>query len=147
MREHVLGQVASLLNQVMRVLPKEIWITKWAVPCFEGPVVTNQFISEELWSPMNYRAAAQRLRRSFVFMESAASQGAKWFYTGVGKDNYHPRFTPGPHEFWSPDNLSGMAHSYGWDFSHFLGMMTSSGIIKQHFFDAFLQFAEQHNAG
>jgi len=149
LREHTLGQIASFLNQVMKLSAKPLWITKWAVPTFEGKIINTQVIGETGWEPYTYSNAVKRLIRSFVFFEDMASSGSYWFYTGTGKDIYKPRRVIGPKEFWEPHNSSVISepedYTPDWDYRHFLGMLTADGAFKEKFFKGLLNLAAKNN--
>lgn len=147
MREHALGQVSSFLNQVLNVLPKKLWITKWAVPAFGGKVINTQVIAPSGWEPFQIKEAAQRLERSFAFIETIASAGSHWFYTGTGKDYYKPKRQAGPEEFWNPitSAVIPQEYSYGWEYWHFLGLMDSDANIKELLLQSLLRLAKHKN--
>ncbi|MHA2279462.1 MAG: hypothetical protein ACXAC5_01030 [Promethearchaeota archaeon] len=147
MREHTLGQMSALLNQVMDVLPKRLWITKWAVPCFDGKIVNPQVMGPSGWEPYQFNQAGQRLLRSFSLVDSIARSGSHWFYVGTGRDFYKPRRLPGPQEFWQTASSPVIPeeYSYGWQYWHFLGMLTADGQLKTKLIDSFLKFASKQN--
>ncbi len=146
--EHTLGRLTSLLTQVLKVLPKELWITKWAIPCFEGKLVGSSVMGATSWEPINNRASGQRLRRTFTLLETLAKAQSKWFYVGAGKDAYHPRLTPSPDAYWSPLTTIWHPDAYKstWDFYHFLGMLTHDGQIKDRLLESFISLATRNNA-
>lgn len=147
MREHSLGQIASFLNQVITVVNKPLWITKWAIPAFEGRVVNTQVMGGVGWEPSSYSEASRRLMKSFTFFESVASEGSYWFYTGTGKDVYKPRRVVGPKEFWEPNNSAFISknHTQDWHYRHFLGMLTADGVFKERLFRGIAQLAKEQN--
>ena len=147
MVEHTLGRMSAFLNQVMDVLPKPLWITKWAVPCFDGKVINPQVIGPSGWEPYQSNAAEQRLQRSFALVESVARSGSHWFYVGIGRDFYKPRRLPGPQEFWEPWNAPVVptSYSYGWQYWHFLGMLTADSQPKTKLINSFVRLATKHN--
>lgn len=145
--EHTLAKLSSFLNQVMMVLPKKLWVTRWAVPTLDGQIINPHFIGGSGWAPYQSNAAELRLHRSFTLLDSIASMGSYWFYTGIGADLYSPRLKPSPKDFWRT-NLSyqPQRYSYDWDYWHFLGMLTSDGQLKSRFLNSFVQFAHNSNA-
>lgn len=147
MREHVMGQVSSFLNQVLEILPKKLWITKWAVPAFEGKIINTQVVAPIGWEPFRMKEAVQRLERSFAFIETIASAGSHWFYTGTGKDYYKPRRKPGSEEFWNPaaNAIIPQKYSHSWEYWHFLGIMDSDGGIKEPLLQGFFDLAKYKN--
>ncbi len=147
MTEHVLGQLSSFLNQVMNILPKPLWITKWAVPCYDAKIINTHTMGPEIFKPYTSGAAIQRLHRSFFLIESIALAGSQWFYVGLGRDAYRPRRVPGPHEFWNACSTPAVSeeYSHSWKYWHFLGMSTSEGQLKTAFLDSFLKFVVNHN--
>lgn len=147
MREHEMGQVSSFLNQVLKILPKKLWITKWAIPAFDGKVINTQAVAPMEWEPFQSKEAAQRLVRSFAFIETVASAGSHWFYTGTGKDYYKPRRKLGPQEFWdsTPSSVVPSKYSYSWEYRHFLGLMDSDGDVKEPLLQGLSQLAQHKN--
>ena len=147
MREHALGQVSSFLNQVLAILPKKLWITKWAVPAFDGQVINAQVVASSGWEPFRSKDAAQRMERSFSFIETVASSGSHWFYTGTGKDYYKPKRKAGPVEFWNSNAsfFTPPEYSHGWEYWHFLGLTNSDGEVKQLLLQALIQIAKHQN--
>ena len=147
MTEHSLGKLTVLLSQVMEVLGKRLWITKWAVPSCDDKILNARTMGANEWQPYDTDAAKVRLQRSFNLIESVAQSGSNWFYVGVGRDWYSSRRTPGRDEYWNldfpgvPDYLS-----YGWRYWHFLGMLTADGKLKSQFVSMFDQLAQQYNA-
>lgn len=147
MSEHVLGKLGSLLAQVMEVLPRKIWITKWAAPSFEGVVANSGVIGPLAWEPMNYNQARHRMRRAFSVIDSASPLGSHWFYTGLCRDIYKPRRTPSPQEFWNtPSMFIPESYQYMWNFRHFLGMGTFDGTLKKVHMESFLQLSKEQNS-
>ncbi len=147
MREHALGRVSSFLKQVLDVLPKKLWITKWAVPAFNGKIINSQAVAPLGWEPFQFRDAAQRIERSFSFIETVASAGSHWFYTGTGKDYYKPKRKAGPEEFWQADisSIVPPEYSYSWEYWHFLGLMDSDGNVKNPLLRSLCQLAQYKN--
>lgn len=147
LKEHSMGQVSSFLNQVLGILPKKLWITKWAVPSFEGKVINAQVIASSGWEPFQVKEAVQRLERSFSFIETIAPAGSHWFYTGTGKDYYRPKRQSGPQEFWNPviSAVTPQEYSHGWGHRHFLGLMDSDGNVKEPLFQGLSRLAKNQN--
>ncbi len=147
MRDYALGQVSSFLSEVLSILPKKLWITKWCIPAFDDKIVNAQVVVPSGWEPFRTRDAAQRLERSFAFIETLASVGSHWFYTGTGKDYYKPRRKAGPVEFWDSvsSSVTPQKYSYDWEYRHFLGLLNSDGEIKQLLLQALVQMARYKN--
>lgn len=145
MREHNLGKVSSLLNQVMKILPKKIWVTKWAVPCLDERVINPQVMASSGWQPYKQKDAVRRLEHSFTFFESMASAGSVWFYTGTDRDLYKPKKVPGCHELWQsqPTHVP-EEYSYDWQYWHFLGLLTSDGVPKDELLEGIVRLANSN---
>jgi len=145
--EHTLGEMSSFLDQVMSVSPKRLWITKWAVPCFDGKVINSQVMGPDGWAPYQSNMAGHRLQRSFSLIESIARIGSHWFYVGTGMDFYKPRRVPGPNEYWegSATPVIPEEYSYRWQYRHFLGLLTSDGKVKEKLLKSFISLASNHN--
>lgn len=145
--EYSLGRLTTLLNQVMNVLPKKIWVTKWAVPCFDGKIHSTKIIGPSGWEPYTSDSAVIRLHRSFDLIESIARVGSHWFYVGTGTDAYAPRQIPGMNDCWSynfptfPEDIS-----YSWKYWHFLGLVAEDGHPKTKLLDALIRLARSKNA-
>lgn len=144
MKEHSLARVTSLLSEVLSVLSKEVWITKWAIPCLERRLTNTGFMN---WSPITYMVACQRLRHSFVIIESITKGKSKWFYSGMGIDAFGVNLRAGSHEYWNPLSSAFIPSEYSptWDFYHFIGMMTDRGDIKDPLFESFIKLANSQN--
>ncbi len=142
--EHYLGQIASFLQQVMRVLPKEVWVTKWAVPSFEGKVV-QRVITDFEWKPLKYEPASQRMVRMFDLIDSAAMNKSKWFFVGVGQDLYIPRKISYDIDRWMHSNviLQNVDHRL-WNYVNFLGLITFDEKIKQPLLDTLIKLAKKY---
>jgi len=146
--EHTLGRLTSLLTQIQKILPKELWITKWAIPSFEGQLVGSSVMGPASWEPISYKASGQRMRRTFTLLNTLSNSNSKWFYVGLGKDAYHPRLRSSCEEYWKPLTTIWRPEEYKgfWDFYHFLGMLTHDGQIKDILLNSFLSLAARHNA-
>jgi hypothetical protein len=146
MSEYALRKITSFLEQLMKAVPKKIWITKWGVPTHEGTII-NAVVGPSDSQPLDYKVGYQRLQRSFAVIDSLASQGSHWFYTAIGKDSYNPHRKPSPSEFWNPDMacVTPNEYSYAWQFRHFLGLATSDGKIKSSLIENFTRFAKSKN--
>lgn len=146
MREHDMGQISSFLNQVLEVSPKKLWVTKWAIPSYDGKIINTQVIDSSGWEPFKFSEAVQRLERSFAFIETIAPVGSHWFYTGIGKDYYKPRRKPGSQEFWDAASscVVPREYSHGWEYWHFLGLMDSDGKIKEPLLQSLSRLANQN---
>lgn len=146
MQEQTIGQVTGLLNHVLRLLPREVWVTQWAIPCTNDRISTGDIVGESVWKPLSYASASQRLRHTFVITESTTKRKSKWFFSGMCQDKYRNHHTPSPIDFWSaPGSHIPESRTYEWDFHHFLGMITQDGQLKSELFDTFMSLAKMQN--
>jgi len=146
MTEHTLGKLSSLLNRILSVSSKKIWVTKRAVPCFDGKVINSSMIGELGWEPYNTKSAVSCLQRSFSIIESLSKGNTTWFYNGTCKDKYKPRTNPTPSEYWNYNSFPFIPNdfSYSWQYWHFLGLMTADGIIKEGLVSSLISLAESN---
>ncbi len=144
--EHTFGRLTSLLTQILQVLPKEIWVTKWAIPSFDGKLIGSSVMGATNWEPIGARSSGQRLRRSFSLLETLSKGNSKWFYIGMGKDAYHPHVRPSPDSYWNPLTTAWRPSSYKnvWEFYHFLGMITHDDQIKDRLLDNLISLATRN---
>ena len=151
MTDYSLGKVSSLLTQVMKVLSKKLYVTKWALPVFDGDIINIKSMEPLNWKPHQTTEAETRLTRSLSLIDSIASVGSHWFYVGLGRDLYHPRQSSSEQVFWNQSKLPLIPdhwHDYWneWRFWHFLGMSESDGKLKEQFLSTFIKFAQKQNA-
>ena len=147
MTDYSLGKISSLLTKIMKVLPKKLYITKWALPVFDDKIINTKSIGLSGWEPYKTKEAASRLSKSFSLIDSVTIAGSHWFYVGLGRDLYHPRQSPGGQEFWNQNKMPivPMEYSNDWSFWHFLGMSESDGKLKEQFLSTFIKFAQKQN--
>lgn len=143
MQEATIGRVTSMLTQVLKALPREVWVTKWAIPSVNKPISTAGIVGESNWKQISYASAVQRLRHIFISVESITGGKSKWFYTGMCQDKYKPRHLPSPMDFWRDPTL--MTSSHAWGHQHFFGIIDHKGEIKEEVFDGFMTLADQQN--
>jgi len=143
MREQVAGLLTTLLTQALSALRKPVWVTRWAVPSCEH-VIENPFaVTASNWKPMSHNEGAAALRAGFRAIENI-SRETKWFFVGVGTDDYDAaKDVPSMWESSSYPMLETEVRA--WDFQHFLGALDYKGQIKQPILDAFFEIAQQNN--
>ena len=144
--EHSLAKLYSMTREVMSILPKEIYVRKWAVPSRDQEMlIRNQSLSSQLLnSVMTYDAAARKLKEVFKDINFIGAKGVEWFYTGVYQDGYDHKKTPTPDQYWNPlvPEYHAASYDYSWQFFHFLGTKNYQGIIKQPIVDTLLELSE-----
>ncbi len=147
MQEPTIGRVVGLLNQILRILPREVWVTKWAIPSVDHKVSTSGIVGETSWQPLSQAAASQRLRHTFTVTEAATKRKCQWFYSGMCQDAYSPRHVPSPVDFWGKSMVYDVdAYNYEWGFQHFLGMFDYQNNIKDGLFGTFIDLAKMQNS-
>ncbi len=145
MRETLTGILTAFLNQVLGVVRKPVWITKWAIPSLQQPIDNLETLSSSVWKPMIYSEAARKLTHTFQVIEEITQGNSKWLYAGMGLDAYN-RYSTGPSSFWDQYPLYRFnATKFGWDFYHFMGTMTHDGHIKRPILDAVMELADANN--
>ena len=146
MTEESDARMRSFISEVLKVLLKEIWITRWSVPCTESSISTPFIIGETEWKPLSYAAARQRLRHYFVIMESLAKNKTKWFYSGMHQDRYNPRDPFTPLDFWKKNHdFHCESYEYSWNHSHFAGVIDDKRQIKTQLLDSVIDLAVSQN--
>lgn len=135
--DHQLGALTGFLNQVLNILHKPVWVTRWAVPSFNNRIRSSKLLNPSDWSPLAPKLAALKLKTMYTNINEVA-QDCKWLFVGAGTDNYHPdKLMP----MWGnmacrPDFARG-----NWEAHHFLGLTDYQGELKQDVLDAFLSIA------
>ena len=147
MTEHSLAKITAILAPAVKAGPKPVWVTKWAIPSFEGQIFSSRTIGGNQWEPIDFRTAAQKLKRSFSLIERAAQKNSHWFYVGLDKDAYHSNRAPSIQEYWAPHSTIFRSDSpnHYWDFHHFLGMVKHNDGIKEPLLESFLELANVQN--
>ena len=120
------GAVCSLTKQVLDILRKPVWVTKWAVPSCELQISNSKMINPVSWKPLTHVSAANRMRFMYDTIRSITTD-VKWFYL-LGSDLYCDDAFP-------PDNYSDdipyRADSKSdWGLHHFLGIIDYHSNIK-----------------
>jgi hypothetical protein len=148
MQEPTIGQVVSLLNHVLSILQHDVWVTQWAIPSTDEPMLSPKIFGESSWSRLSYASASQRLRYTFSIIESTTKRNCKWFFSGMGQDLYSNKNMPPNLNMWAMDKLPFIPEVMNsqWDFYHFLGMLTYGEEIKKDLLDSFLALAKTANA-
>lgn len=135
MQEQSTAILTAFLNQVVSVLPKETWVTRWSVPSSATEISGTNSISS--WTPFNFRAAESRLKTVFADIESITSGKAKWFFTGCTKDDYDP-FLKVSEAIWKPAWHVFPDNSNSWNYSHFMGLVDCNSNQKEPIIKALL---------
>lgn len=140
--EQSTASLTALLNEVLRVLPKDVWITRWAMSACDELVQNPFSIAPSLWKPLNELEASMRLKIGFETIESITGGRSKWFYSGCSKDEYHPSgkvieslWRKHPHLY--KDN------STSWNYSNFMGLITYKNVIKEPLLEALIELHEE----
>lgn len=135
--ERSLALLTALLNELLQVLSKEVWVTRWSV-CSSDELVQNTFtIADANWKPPHPSESAQRLKSVFTTIESITKGKSKWFFSGGFKDEYHPSskivepiWKKYPHLY--PES------SPVWGPSHFMGLVDYHNKIKEPILEALI---------
>jgi len=132
--DHTLGALTGFLHQVLNILHKPVWVTRWAIPAFDKEISSSKLINPSDWSPLISKLAAVRLRAMYSAIEEVSE--SSWFFAGTGDDVYHPD-TPIP--TWK-DRLVYQVDfpKHNWEPYHFLGLVDYQGDIKQDVLDSLI---------
>lgn len=129
-REQSTALLSSFLQQVLNVLKKEVWVTKWSVPSCEHPIENRHVIGKSSWIPMSYTESSVKMTHIYDTFNEMCQNDCKWFYTGIGKDDYDPdKKVPlfGEYQYY-PSLLTGIV----WNQFHFMGLINYKNEIKNH---------------
>lgn len=121
--------LTSFLSEVLRVLPKEVWITRWAVPASDQ-LLKSEFVMTPSWKPIGTTEASLRLRSVFDSIETITGGKSKWFYSGCGKDDYHPSLKV-CEPLWQRCPHIVAKWTGGWNHSHVMGLVTHENEVKE----------------
>ena len=137
--DHSLGALTGFLNEVLRVLRKPVWVTKWGVPSCDFKITSSKMITPTEWNPLQERVAALKLKTMYKSINEVAGKDTQWFYVGSGADVYHPDMevprwsTALPFQSDDPKST--------WEDFHFLGLVDYKGELKSNLFDALVEIA------
>lgn len=138
--DHLIGALATFLHQVLKVLTKPVWVTRWSVPSCDHKITSNFSIKATNWSQISSAEASIKLRTMYNTLNDVSRDEISWFFVGLDKDVYSPFSSPP--DFW---NLSRIYLSDDvstvWMPEHFIGGISHDGKIKQHVINAFLDLA------
>ncbi len=147
LEEQSTNLLSSLLNQVVRILRKPVWVTKWGIPSCDHSVHSPKTLGQLDWDVIPSVLAATKAESIFNLVDDICLSNTKWFFASVGKDVYHrDKRAPGPSSLWEPLKLCAEhPTSNSWNYTHFLGMSTFKEEIKKPILDVFLKLAAKHN--
>jgi len=122
-------QLTSLLSETLKILPKPVWVTRWAFPSCDSVVESRKSLIQSVWKPMTSNEAAAKMGYIFRTINETIKD-IRWFFTGVGQDQYDPEKTPLDLVGNFSKNIKyDVLPQWGWE--HFTGMMDYNGNIKK----------------
>lgn len=147
LKDQTTGYALSLLGQVYKILPKPVWITKWALPSCSEATANSLKKKNAKWIPPTVETACQKLSFLYTAVESICNKQTHWFFIGLGRDVFHSNKTPHGLDWWDKaENQIKYKSEHGvWDFTDFLGIMDFYGEIKQPLLDHFIDIAQKQN--
>ena len=142
--DHSLGALSSFLNQVLKMLTKTVWITRWSVPSCDDKIISSQIVQATEWDQISTIEASAKLKTMYKIINEVTSGHTNWFFTGVGKDMYHP--AKQPPDIWNVNRtyLSDEVSS-NWQPEHFIGAITHDNKIKHQIINSFLELFHAHS--
>jgi len=129
-REQSTALLTSFLQQVLNVLKKEVWVTRWAVPSCEHPIENRHVIGKSSWTPMSYTESAVKMTHIYKTFNEM-SNDCKWFYTGLSIDDYAPDKNI-PNIFWDNQHYPSLLTGITWNHFHFMGFINYKNEMKTH---------------
>ena len=137
--DHSLGALTGFINQVLTILHKPVWVTRWSVPSCDNKITSSKMINPSDWSPLATKLAGLKLKTAYSTINEVAPD-CKWFFVGTGEDVYHPDKTLPTWEGAVPYKAD--FPKGNWEAHHFLGTVDHSGNLKSDVIDAFLSIAK-----
>jgi hypothetical protein len=122
-----IGAVCGFTKQVLDILPKPVWVTKWAVPSCEIPITSSKLLYPSSWKPISHSLAAIRMKFMFDSFNDIYKD-IKWCYV-LSKDLYKDnQFPP---DNYMDDLVYRVDHKMEeWGPEHFIGIVDYNGNIK-----------------
>ena len=131
------GAVCGLTKQILDILRKPIWVTKWAVPSCEIKITSSKLLNPSSWKPISHLFAATRMK--FIFDSINEIYGdTKWFYT-ISKDMYTDNQLP-PNNYVDDTVYRVDTKTEGWGPEHFIGVVDYNGNIKRPILEMLSKF-------
>jgi hypothetical protein len=132
MDDRNIGSLCSLLNQAMKLYPKPVWVTKWAIPCFDTPVENS------MWIPTSTEVSARQMKNIHRDICNISITGLEWFFVGTGTDKYSPTENV-PLNMHSNLPYIPDKQSLQWNKEHFLGSADYLGNVKQNILNQIIE--------
>ncbi len=140
--DHSLGALTGFLNQVLKVLNKPVWVTRWSVPSCGFNISSTRMINPTSWQPVPYEMAATKLKSSYEIINEISHGNTKWFFVGAGRDDFHPDKTP-PSPYWDSNAFSSNVTNDIWGPEHFVGLLDHRSHLKRPVLNALLQLTNE----
>jgi len=124
MKEHTLARLLTLLSEVLYILHKPVWVTRWAVPSCDFNVTNSE------WKPVGVWDHVKKMKKHYQSFNEVANQ-MFWFFGGMVKDMYDPSV-----KIQSVDTSFLTSFCLGheqpsmWKEYHFMGISDCAGHIK-----------------
>lgn len=122
------------LNEVYRLLPKDVWVLRWAVPSNEE--VPLYLISEDC-SLLSPAVAAGKLKLVYDNVNLITKGNATWFYSGLFMDA-NPNVVDSP-SLWKNYFPHLPSDNSVFQSSHFMGIASHTNIVKQEILDMIIK--------
>lgn len=125
-----LAHLSKLLGNVLSPAPKPVWVTHWCVSA--GSSVSKRPKGSG-YLPLPMDEAARRLIDSYRTIDIMCHGKTVWFYAGLAGDIYAPELRS-PSDYADPRRAFEITKGRGglkeWDAFHFLGLISTEGIVK-----------------
>lgn len=141
MREQSVAVLTALLNEVLYILKKDVWVTRWSVPACNEKIQNPNVMAAPSWRPMFVEEAAIQLKNIYEAVENITGGRSKWFFSGCSKDEYHPSKKV-PESLWLTDPHMRVASTPMWNFSHFTGLVDYHNKVKEPILQSLMNLHE-----
>lgn len=129
--ERDMVSLSAFFSEISAILPKELWITRWAVPsCDNG---SSHGIGSEVLSSM---LAAKKIQNMFETIEILTKNRSKWFFSGCTKDDTSGKMKE---SLWSKNSQVFVEDVSAWN--NFLGIVSQDHKMKDPIVDILLKLA------
>ncbi len=138
--DHSIGALATFLYQVVKVLAKPVWVTRWSVPACDHKITSTSLMESTRWEQISSIEASVKLGTMYKALNEVSRDEIRWHFAGTGQDIYNP--TVSPPDIWNVNRMYlSNESSCLWMPEHFIGGVDHTGKVKQAIINAFLEIA------
>jgi len=83
-----LGVLSSLTHEVLSILHKPVWVTRWSIPTCDHDIKDKNSLEKLDLNLLSSRSAVNKMLKYYEAINDIARDEIFWFYGGLNKDVY-----------------------------------------------------------